>query len=116
MHFAHELDAQPTTLSRARRIGFVVVAGVALLPMTTAGAQTPPLPSETHCAAGFPLRAITEFDPVYQDWLHTVVDLNGNGYVCARQQPDAVAAALDANLGLPAGFPVYLAADDAIPG
>jgi len=40
-----------------------------------------------------------------------VIDVNGNGYACAKQQSHAVATALDSKLGLPPGSPVYLARD-----
>lgn len=43
-----------------------------------------------------------------------MVDLNENGYVCARKQPEAVSTAQDTKLGLPPGFPAYLAGDDTI--
>jgi hypothetical protein len=78
------------------------------------GRRHTPLPPDTHCPAGFALPADSQFDSVYQDWLHTVVDVNENGYVCARKQPEAVSTAQDTKLGLPPGFPVYLAGDDTI--
>jgi hypothetical protein len=93
--------------------GVTALAGAVLVPMTSADAA-PAVPPTTHCAVGFPLLAISQFDPIYQDWLHNVVDANGNGYVCARQQPDAVATAMGGKLGLPPGYPVYLATDDSI--
>lgn len=117
----HTITQTPSTSpqpTRRRSIGaaaLTAMAGAAaavLLPMGPAAAETPPLPPATHCPAAFPLLAISQFDPIYQSWLHDVVDVNGNGYVCAKQQPAAISVALDAKLGLPPGSPVYLAGDD----
>jgi hypothetical protein len=112
----HSITRTASPAARRRRVtATALAAGAAVVVLPTAAATAgPPPPAQTHCPAGYSLLAISSFDPVYQDWLHTVIDVNANGWVCARQQPDAVSTAQDAKLGLPPGYPVYLARDDSI--
>jgi hypothetical protein len=100
--------------SRSRRIAIstcAAAAGAMLLPITSAVADTPPLPIQTHCPAAMTLTAVNDF--VYEDFA-AARDLNGNGYVCVKQDATAAANALDPRFGLPPGSPLYLVGDDSI--
>jgi hypothetical protein len=103
--------------ARARRFattGAATAAAAMLVPIASASADPPPLPRQTHCAAAYALTPVSDFaNTVYESFV-TGLDLNGNGYVCVRQAPDAASTALDPHFGLPAGSPIYLVGDDSI--
>lgn len=85
-----------------------------LLAAPSAAADTPPLPADTHCAAGFALLPIASFPSIYDDFLHGQ-DLNDNQLVCSRHNVDAAAAALLPKFPmLPPGSPLFLVSDDSI--
>lgn len=111
------ITSTPRRAGRPRRLATAAVATsaiAALVATPSAAADTPPLPADTHCPAGYKLLTIASFPSVYDDFLHAQ-DLNGNQLVCSHQFVDAAAAALLPKFPvLPPGSALYLVTDDSI--
>jgi hypothetical protein len=104
-------------------ISSIAALAAAAVLATAAGADTASTPVATGCPAGFGLLPVSYFEALgpYQAPARIDAAGNGDGYVCAHQLPEAVAAAFCNNREPGActlvqlGLPLFEFTDDTSP-